>query len=406
MKIGLVKETKYPIDNRVALTPNQIKSLIDTFPHVSFVVQSSDIRAYTDQDYSKLNIQVVENLDDCDILFGIKEVNTDSLLTNKHYFFFGHIAKMQAYNRNLLKSMISKMITFTDYEYLVDNDGKRVCAFGWWAGAVGVYYTLRGYGLKYNLYELPKPDLKFTLNNLLDNLKKILLPKIKIVLTGTGRVSEGAQFVLNEIGVNKVEVDDYLSMPEVDTITYCVADINSLVKRVDGKSFNRQDFAKNPDLYRSDFMKYGYTSDILISAHYWGAKDPIYLTKDNLRDENLSIRMIGDITCDIMGSIEATIRSSSHDAPYYDYNPITEKEEEAFSSPNNITMMAVDTCPNALALDSSEYFGDMIIKHVILPILENNDSINNSVVENATILRNGRLTSNFSYLTEFARGED
>lgn len=403
MKIGIIKETKYPVDNRVALTPDQIKALIENFPNVSFAVQSSNIRAYSDEDYSKLNIPVVENVDDCDILFGIKEVNIKSLLPNKHYFFFGHIAKMQAYNRPLLKSMLDKQITFTDYEYLVDENGKRVCAFGWWAGAVGVYYTLRGYGIKYDLYELPAPDLKFTLDDLLDNLKKISLPKIKIILTGTGRVSEGAQYVLNEIGVNRVEEKIYLAESCVDKMTYCIADIKSLVKRVDNGPFNRDEFSKNPEKYRSDFMKFAKVSDILISAHYWGADDPVYLSKDELRDERLKIRMIGDITCDIMGSIKATVRSSTHDAPYYDYNPHTEKEEKAYSSPENITVMAVDTCPNALAIDASKYFGYMITKHVLMPILGNNSIASIPVVDNATILKKGTLTDKFMYLDEFAR---
>ena len=171
MKIGLIKETKTPIDNRVALTPSQAKMLMECFPDSEIVAETSDVRAYTDDEYKSLGIQVVNDLSDCDVLFGIKEATIDSIIPNKHYFFFGHIAKMQEYNRPLIQAMIRKNITFSDYEYLVDDNNQRVCAFGWWAGVVGVYYTLRGYGLRTGRYNLPKPDIKFTLEQLKQSLR-------------------------------------------------------------------------------------------------------------------------------------------------------------------------------------------------------------------------------------------
>lgn len=402
MKIGLIKETKTPIDNRVALTPSQAKMLMECFPDSEIVAETSDVRAYTDDEYKSLGIQVVNDLSDCDVLFGIKEATIDSIIPNKHYFFFGHIAKMQEYNRPLIKAMLNKKITFSDYEYLVDGDGKRVCAFGWWAGVVGVYYTLRGYGLKYRLYELPKPDLRFTIKQLLDSLKSIELPKVKVLVTGAGRVSQGAQYVLNEIGANKIDENEYLSIDNVNALAYCVADVNRLVKRKDGKDFTWSDFSNNATEYESDFIKFAKKTDVLISAHFWATDAPVYLGEDDLRRDDLRIKMIGDVTCDIMGSIKSTVRSSTHDKPYFDYNPITGKEEEAFSSDNNITVMAVDTCPNALALDASEYFGDMLIEHVFKPML-NDASKCNSVVENATIIRDGKLTPHYQYLEDFAK---
>lgn len=161
MKIGIIKETKTPVDNRVALSPEQVAMLQHNFINSEFYVQTSDIRAYSDDEYRSLGVKVVDNVDNCDILFGIKEATIESLIPNKHYFFFGHIAKMQEYNRPLLQDMIQKKITFSDYEYLVDDKNQRVCAFGWWAGVVGVYYTLRGYGLRTGKYNLPKPALSF-----------------------------------------------------------------------------------------------------------------------------------------------------------------------------------------------------------------------------------------------------
>ena len=402
MKIALIKETKFPVDNRVALSPKQVAELNKKYPNHQIVVQSSDIRAFSDDKYREQGISVVSDVSDCDLFFGIKEVKLDSLIPNKQYFFFGHFAKMQEYNRPLLQTLMRKGITFCDYEYLVDDENKRVCAFGWWAGVVGVYYTLRGYGLKYKLYELPKPDLHFTLDKLLDSLKAIELPKVKLLVTGAGRVSHGAQYVLDNIGAKKLTEDEYLSVDTVDGLSYCYADADRLVKRKDGGTFSWQDFTRNAHEYESDFLRWARQTDVLVCAHFWGPDAPVYLSEENLRRDDMRIRMIGDVTCDIKGSIKSTIRPATHADPYYDYNPVTEQEELAFSSPDNISVMAVDTCPNALAMDTSEYFGEMLIQHVFEPVLSGKSS---DIVNRSMILKNGKLTPRYDYLTEFAEDQ-
>ena len=400
MKIALIKETKTPVDNRVALSPKQVVELNQRFPHHEVVVQSSDIRAFSDEEYRAAGVRVVDNVEDCDILFGIKEAKIESLIPNKQYFFFGHIAKMQEYNRPLLQAFIRKQITFCDYEYLVDENNLRVCAFGWWAGVVGVYYTLRGYGLKHKLYELPKPDRRFTLTQLLESLKGIELPPIKLFITGAGRVSQGAQYVLDKIGAVRMDEETYLSTDHVDKLSYCFTDVDRLVKRKDGGDFSWSDFTKNAGGYKSDFWRWAKATDVLICAHFWGPDAPVYLSEEDLRNKELRIEMIGDITCDIKGSIKSTVRPATHADPYYDYNPVTEQDEPAFSSADNISVMAVDTCPNALAMDTSEYFGSMLIKHVFEPLLEGNHS---DVIDRSMILKKGVLTPKFDYLTEFAK---
>ena len=402
MKIALIKETKNPVDNRVALAPKQVAELNKLYPQHQIVVQASDIRAFSDEQYREEGVEVVQDVKDCDILFGIKEAKIESLIPNKHYFFFGHIAKMQEYNRPLLQAFIQKRITFCDYEYLVDDNNIRVCAFGWWAGVVGVYYTLRGYGLKHKLFELPKPDRQFTLNRLLDSLKNIELPKVKLLVTGAGRVSHGAQHVLESIGAHRMSEEAYLSDASINTLSYCVVDADRLVKRKDGAAFSWSDFTHNPKDYESDFMKWAKKTDMLICAHFWGPEAPVYLTEEDLRNKDMRIQMIGDVTCDIKGSIKSTVRPATHDDPYYDYNPMTEKDEPAFSSPKNISVMAVDTCPNALAMDTSEYFGTMLTKHVFEPLLKGEHS---EVIERSMILKEGKLTSRFAYLKDFAEGK-
>ena len=402
MKIALIKETKIPVDNRVALSPKQVAELNKRFPQHEIVVQASDIRAFSDDEYRAEGARVVDNVEDCDVLFGIKEAKIESLIPNKYYFFFGHIAKMQEYNRPLLQAFMQKHITFCDYEYLVDDNNIRVCAFGWWAGVVGVYYTLRGYGLKYKLYELPKPDRRFTLEQLFDALKSIELPKVKLMVTGAGRVSQGAQHVLEIIGAQRMTEETYLATDKVDKLSYCVADVDRLVKRKDGGAFAWNDFTHNAKTYESDFMRFAKKTDVLICAHFWGPDAPVYLSEDDLRNPDMRIRMIGDVTCDIKGSIKSTVRPSTHDAPYYDYNPVSEQDEPAFSSKKNITVMAVDTCPNALALDTSIYFGDMLMKHVFEPLLKGEYS---DVISRSMIFDDGELTPRFDYLSEFAHGK-
>ena len=402
MKIVLIKETKTPVDNRVALSPKQVADLNKRFPQHEIVVQASDIRAFSDDEYRTERVRVVENIEDCDVLFGIKEAKIESLIPNKHYFFFGHIAKMQEYNRPLLQAFMQKKITFCDYEYLVDDNNIRVCAFGWWAGVVGVYYTLRGYGLKHKLYELPKPDRRFTLTQLLESLRSVSLPQVKLLVTGAGRVSQGAQHVLENIGAYKMTEEEYLSGAPIDQLSYCIADVDRLVKRKDGGAFSWNDFTHNAKDYESDFMRFAKKTDVLICAHFWGPEAPIYLSEEDLRNKDMRIRMIGDVTCDIKGSIMSTVRPATHDDPYYDYNPMTEQDEPAFSSPNNISVMAVDTCPNALAMDTSAYFGEMLTKHVFEPLLKGEHS---DVIDRSMILKEGQLTPRFDYLKDFAKGK-
>ena len=402
MRIGLIKETKVPEDNRVALSPAQVASLNVEFPESEIVVQSSEIRAFTDDEYRKAGVKVVDDLSDCDVLFGIKEAQIDSLIPDKHYFFFAHIAKMQEYNRPLLQAMLAKNLTFSDYEYLVDETGERVCAFGWWAGVVGVYYTLRGYMLRMGQDFLPKPGRTFTLAEMRTILSTAPLPKVKVLITGKGRVAQGAIYTLHECGAQELTLEQFMSDEPVEKLSFYRAYINELVKRKDGKAFDRQDFRSHPEAYESDFIKFAKHTDIFIPCHFWDPHAPVYLEQGDFIKYNLPIKVIGDITCDICGSVKSTVRPATHAEPYYDFNPVTCHEEAPFSSPENITVMAVDTCPNALAIDASKYFGDMLTEYVFKPLLRGEGATSN-VIGRATIVERGHLTERFAYLEDFAK---
>lgn len=397
MKIGLIRETKSPVDNRVAFTPGQLAYLKNRFPQDEFVVQSSQTRAYTDEEYTEAGIEVTDNLDKCDILFGIKEASVESIIPGKHYIFFGHIAKRQSYNIPLFKGMLEKGVTFTDYEYLTDKDGCRVAAFGWYAGIVGVYYTLRGWGLRNRTFTLPMPDLRFTVDKAVELLRNVDLSSTRIIVTGAGRVSHGAAMLLDRIGINKLTVDEFLTS---DRPGYCMVDVDQLVKRKDGEEFSISHFLSHPQEYCSDFDRFIPKADILISGHLWQPGQPVYIDFDNLSCQDTRIKMIGDITCDIQGSIKTTLRSSTHASPYFDVDLISRGEAEPFSSHDNLSVMAVDTCPNSLPREASEFFGEQLIKNVVVPLLENHNT-ENECVSKATIIRNGKLSEAFSYLSEY-----
>lgn len=401
MKIGILRESKTPVDNRVALTPLQIKSLINQYPHTSFKVQSSNIRSYTDDEYIKEGIEVCDDISDCELFLGIKEAEKSTLLPNKHYIFFGHIAKKQEYNIPLFKKLLELKNTFTDYEYIVDDNNSRLVAFGWYAGIVGVYYTLMGWGLKTKRYTLPKPNNHTTIDDLIENLSKIEITGLKIVLTGRGRVSQGAQYFLQKIGAVELSPKNYLKASDVKGIVYCVLGIDELVASESGdKVVNRLDFINHPENYHQIFSPYTKETDILITCHFWSNNQPVYLNEEEYLLPGFRIKMIGDITCDIKGSIKSTVRSSTHDKPFFDYNPVTRKEEDAFSNDRNISVMAVDTCPNALPRITSNYFGELLINNVLNDLLEK-DKNSNKILDRATIIKDGKLTEYFNYLEDY-----
>ena len=272
---------------------------------------------------------------------------------------------------------------------------------GW---CVGAYNTLRAFGLRNKIFELPIPGLKFTLKDLIDYAAANKDYSCKIVVSGKGRSSQGVQFVLNQIGFKKLDNDEFLKNSSNEPRVYTVAYIDSMVKRIDqeNEAFDRNHFRNNPESYKSDFLKFSRIADVYIPCHFWNQYDPIYLTEEDLRNEDMNIRVIGDVTCDIKGSIKSTVKSSTHDEPFYDYNPFTEKEEEAFSSDRNITVMAVDTLPNALALETSKYFGEKLFENIIENLLSEN-VLENEIIKRATILNNGELTDKYLYLRDFAK---
>ena len=402
VKIGIIKEGKVPIDRRVPLTPFQARQVKERFKDVELVVQSSDIRCFSDEDYQNEDIHVVDSVDDCDILLGVKEVPIPSLLEGKTYFFFSHTIKKQPYNQKLMRELLDKKIRMVDYETLTDQSGKRIIAFGRWAGIVGAYNGVLTYGNRYNLFHLRPAHECFDLEDLKTEYRKVKLPAIKIAITGGGRVAKGSMEVMHGMGIRKVSPAEFISK-EFNEPVFTQLNTRDYHIRKDGGEFSRHEFYKNPENYDSDFLKYAHAADLLIAAAYWDPHSPVLFKREDIVKNDFKIHVIADITCDIEGSIPSTKQPSTIEDPVYDYNPSDDQIEAAFTDEGNITVMAVDNLPCELPRDASESFGNELLNNV-LPELLGNDS--KEVIKRATITDAGDLTDRYEYLRDYAEGTE
>lgn len=400
MKFGIIKERKNPPDRRVVLSPEACNKVIKTFKQAQVIVEPSDIRVYNDFEYTEQNITVANQVQNCDVLIGVKEVPIDALIPNKKYFFFSHTIKKQPYNRALLKAILEKNIEFYDHEVIVSQKNTRLVAFGKYAGIVGAYNGFRAYGLKYGTYNLPKAETLKDQDALIAQLKKIKLPNIKIVLTGKGRVGNGAKEMLDGMGLEQVGLKDYLNKKFTMPV-YCQIDVLDYNKRKDGERSNKQEFFTNPSEYKSNFFRFAKVSDIYIAGHFYGDGAPYLFTKEDAKHTDFKIKVVADISCDINGPVATTIKASTIADPVYGYDPET-GEETDYKNPNAIAVMAVDNLPCELPRDASVGFGQSFIKHVI-PAFFNEDK--DGVLERARMTKDGKLTDRFSYLQDYVDGK-
>ena len=401
MKFGLIKERKNPPDRRVVFSPSELLDLIKRFPEAKIKVEASDIRVFSDSEYTDKGFDVTDDISDCDVLIGVKEVPVENLIANKKYFFFSHTIKKQAYNRKLLKACIDKNIELYDHETIVNENNTRLIGFGRYAGIVGAYNGIRAFGLKYEIFNLPKADQLPNQEALITQLKKPFLPPIKIVLSGKGKVAMGAKEMLDGMKIKQVLVEDYLSTTYTYPV-YTMIDVKDYNIHKDGSAFDKKDFYVNPQNYNSNFERFAEVSDIFMAGHFYGNGAPVILSKEMLASPKCKIKVVADISCDIDGPIACTLRSSTIAEPNYGYLPDEHKEVDMFH-PSAIVVMAVDNLPCELPKDASEGFGEMFLEHVI-PAFFNNDV--NGVLARAKITENGKLTPRFAYLQDYLDGTE
>ena len=401
IKFALIKERKNPPDRRVVLSPQACEKLIIDFPKAEIVVESSDIRVFKDEEYTDLGFEVTNDILDADVFLGVKEVPIKKLIPNKKYFFFSHTYKKQDYNRKLLKAILDKNIELYDYEVITNTKGNRVVAFGRYAGIVGAYNGFRALGLKHSSFKLPKAETLANQKALIDELSKIKLPNIKIVLTGKGRVSNGAKEMLDAMHIKEVDANALLNNAFNEAV-YTQLNVLDYNLRKDGKIISRSDFYKNPLEYNSNFMRFAKVANFYISGHYWDDDAPFIFSREDAKSSEFNITVVADISCDIDGPVASTLRPSTIANPIYGYNPHTETEAD-FKDKNAIAVMAVDNLPCELPNDASIGFGDMFTKFVI-PAFFNNDK--DGVLERAKMTENGKLTPRFAYLQDYVDGKE
>jgi alanine dehydrogenase len=397
LRIGLIKELKTPLDTRVALTPKQCTHIMHNYP-VHIVVEPSATRCIPDAEYVAEGIELREDLSDCDVLLGIKEVKVGKLIPGKTYFFFSHTKKKQPYNQELMHALIEKRIRMIDYECLTHQDEQRILGFGLYAGMVGAHNGLLTYGKKFGLYNLPAAHEVDTYKELEASYDKVKLPNIKIVMTGSGKVAAGILEVMTHFDIESVEPEDFLTH-QYEYPVYTHLKGSALYARKDNGLFHRDDFHANPEAYKCLFSKYIPQTDILMNGIYWDKHIARLFEKQDVVRHDWRISVIADITCDIDGSVPINVGSSTIADPVYGIDRKTLEQVAPYQNDRNIIdVMAVDNLPNELPRDASHYFGAHIEKFVLGELLSGDSDI----IRRATICENGKLTPPYEYLSDYA----
>ncbi|MCK7554859.1 NAD(P)-dependent oxidoreductase [Chitinophaga sedimenti] len=399
LHLGLIREEKVPHDNRVAFTPLQCKWIMTHYPGVTITVQPSTGRCFSDEEYRTAGVQLAEDLSDCEVLLGIKEIPTDKLLAGKTYLFFSHTKKKQPHNRGMLQAILEKNITLIDYECLVHEDGQRILGFGFFAGVVGAHNGLLAYGERTGTFKFKRVHECRDFRELITHYFGVKIPPIKIVATGSGRVTAGILEVMGLLGIKYIPPEEFLINSYAYPV-YTQLKAGELYLRKTDKTYSREDFHAHPENYDCKFLPYVTASDILMNGIYWDKNiEPLFSWADLAKD-NFRIRVIADITDDAQGSIPCNLGDGTIEEPVYDVNRFTQQKLPPFHE-EGVTMMCVGNLPNELPRDASQYFGDQLMKFVFDELMKGDSKM----IAKATIAKGGRLTEEYAYLGEYVEGK-
>jgi len=396
IRIGLIREGKIPADNRVALIPSQCKWLQKNFPDLHIEVQSSPHRCFSDKEYLSAGVEVKEDMGDCDILFGIKEVPIQDLIPGKIYLFFSHTKKRQLYNQQLFRSMIDKKITLIDYECMEHEDGQRMLGFGFFAGVVGAHNGIMTYGQRTGQYHLERVFKQQSFRQLIHTYFGLKLPNIKVAITGSGRVAHGLLEIMNLLGIIEVDPDEYLGRNFTYPVFTQLKGGDLYAHKLTG-TYNRENFHLHSQEYLCKFHEYTKATDILMNGIYWDKQMPRLFEWEHMAEPGFNIKTIADITDDKGGSVPCNLGDTHMEEPVYGVDKISRQRTAAYL-PGSVDVMAVGNLPNELPRDASRYFGEQLIKYVLEDLLKDGSP----VIERATMLKGGTLTSHFLYLKEYA----
>jgi saccharopine dehydrogenase (NAD+, L-lysine-forming) len=430
--IGIRHEDKYVMEKRAPLTPKHVEKIIK-HQKLDVIVETSTKRIFKDEEYQKIGAKVSKDLKKCAVIFGVKEIPESFFEPEKTYIFFAHVAKGQQKNMAMLRKMMQLKCNLIDYEKIVDELNKRLIFFGKYAGYAGMINSLWALGLRYKEMGFETPLLKIKqahYYNSLEHARKVISEvgqnisengfheKIKplvIGFTGYGNVSVGAQEICGLLPVKEISPDKLTSLKDREKIPNnliykVIFKEEHLVKPVDKeKEFELLDYYSNPELYRSQFEKYVPHLSALINCMYWDERYPKLITREYLeklyKKDNPKITVIGDITCDVNGSVESTVKSTEIEDPIYVYNPFTKDIKMGYKGEGLLTM-AVDILPSELPRDSSNGFGDVLVNY-IKPIamadyeLPYEELDLPRAIKKALILHKGELTHDYQYIQQY-----
>ena len=402
MEIGIIREGKVPPDKRVPFTPSQCAHILELHPEISITVQPSAIRAFTDGEYAAAGIRMDEDLSHCDVLFGVKEVPVDMLIPGKTYFFFSHTYKEQPYNRALLKAILDRQIRLVDYELLKDSDGQRIIGFGRYAGIVGAYSGMKGWGMLTGAYDIKSAHECEDMEEMLDEMDQIRLPSgFKLVMTGKGRVGRGAEEIIQRLAIRELNPEIFLAYAGEEPV-FTILGTEDYNRHKDGRRWDKALFYSRPEEYDSDFMRFAKEADMYIPCHYWDSAAPQILTAEDLRHPELRLKMISDVSMDIKEPIASTIRPSVIGDAYYAYDPFT-ASEVPFGTEGSIGVQAVDNLPCELPKDASKDFGQVLMDKVLTALLGNDPE---QIIHRASqTTPEGSLNEGFEYLEGYLAGQ-
>jgi alpha-aminoadipic semialdehyde synthase len=426
--IGIRREDKNIWERRVPLIPEHVKE-IKVKHGVNTIIQPSEIRSYSDKEYEESGALVKEDLSECQTIFAVKEIPMDFFEPGKTYIFFSHTIKGQKYNMPMLRRMMDLKCNLIDYEKITDDSGRRLVFFGRFAGLAGMVDTLWAFGRRLDSRGIASPfnEIRQTINyknleEIMEHFKKIkerieqkgidesLTPLI-VGFAGYGNVSRGAQEILDILPVEEIPPDEIgkIDNPSNKCIYKVVFKEENMVEPTSpGESFNLQDYYEHPEKYRSVFERYVADLTILMNCIYWDVKYPRLVTKDFLKKkyrEGFKLQVIGDISCDINGSIEFTEKPTSPDNPVFVYNPWTDTVQDGYEG-EGIVVMAIDNLPCELPKESSRAFSNALLRFV--PDIAKADFTRSlddcklpSSIKKAVILYHGELTPEYKYIDKY-----
>mgnify|MGYP002377992141 FL=1 len=393
--MGLIKEGKQPADNRVALTPAQCKWIHKHIADVKIVVERSAHRCFTDKEYTNAGIEVKEDMSDCDIFLGIKEVPVDMLLPGKTYLFFSHTKKKQRQNQKLLRAIVEKKITLIDYECLEHEDGQRIIGFGFFAGVVGAHNGLMAYGKRTGLYNLERVYKQRNFRELIHTYFGLKIPNVKIAVTGSGRVAHGIVEIMNLVGIHEVEPDEYVSRRFAYPV-YTQLKGGDLYRHKQTGTYTRIDFHEHPEQYACTFLPYTRQTDILLNGVYWDETMPRLFEREAISSDRFIIQTIADITDDVNGSVPINLGDQTIEDPVYGVNRKSFEKTAPYKE-GSVDIIAVGNLPNELPRDASRYFGEQLIKYILEDLIKDGSPM----IKRATIVDKGKLSPPYEYLKDY-----